>query len=120
MTSCQTLAIWTTYQSCKYIHTLYYMYFNHSLSIKLPFFFCSPSSHLTRHDQSGGLGSMADPTHMAQLQESLHEMRKDLDQSQDARRLGERAHRQLEAQLKDSQRKYDELFRTKLQLELQV
>ncbi len=54
---------------------------------------------------------------MAELQESLHDMRRELEHSQSSRQMGERTCRQLEAQLEDSQRKYDDVFGTKLRLE---
>lgn len=54
---------------------------------------------------------------MVQLQESLREARRGLEKSLDARAASERTRRQLEAQLEETRKKYDDVFRAKLKLE---
>ena len=54
---------------------------------------------------------------MVHLTESLREARRGLERSLDARQKGDRVRRQLQAQLDDSHRKYDEVFGSKVQME---
>ena len=51
------------------------------------------------------------------MQESLREARRGLERSLDARAASERTRRQLEAQLEETRKKYDDVFRAKLKLE---
>ena len=55
--------------------------------------------------------------HVVQLQESLREARRGLERSQDAQVVSERSQRQLKAQLKELQKKYDDIYSAKLKLE---
>ena len=71
--------------------------------------------------------ALLNSSHAAQLEESLRETRRVLDHSQNARQVTERAKRQLEAQLSDSQRRHGEvagakatLENSKIDLELEV
>ena len=76
---------------------------------------CSPLLHL---NQSGGGGaSLLSSAHVVQMQESLRETRRGLERSQDAQAASERTRRQLEAQLEETRKKYDDVFRAKLKLE---
>ena len=72
---------------------------------------------MTRLSQSGGGNSLMGSTHMLQLQENLRESRRQLERSEDAKASSERAKRRLEAQLEDYQKKYDDMFESKLKLE---
>ena len=51
------------------------------------------------------------------MQESLREAHRGLERSLDARAASERTRRQLEAQLEETRKKYDDVFRAKLKLE---
>ena len=51
------------------------------------------------------------------MQESLRETRRGLERSLDAQAASERTRRQLEAQLEETRKKYDDVFRAKLKLE---
>lgn len=76
---------------------------------------CSPLLHL---NQSGGGGaSLLSSAHVVQMQESLRETRRGLERSLDAQAASERTRRQLEAQLEETRKKYDDVFRAKLKLE---
>ena len=74
-----------------------------------------------RLNQSLSMGGalLLNSTHTAQLQESLHETRRSLERSQHTHEVTERSRRQLEAKLKDSQRRYDEIVGVKHTLESQ-
>ena len=71
---------------------------------------------MTRLSQSAGT-SLLGSAQVSQLQESLRQARRGLERNQDALAACERSKRQLDSQLDDSQRKYDETFAAKLKLE---
>lgn len=60
---------------------------------------------------------MLDSTHASQLQESLHDIKWELEQSQASLQQSERSCRQLESQLEESKRKYDEILASKMRVE---
>ncbi len=94
-----------------------YLYRGTSTSDSLSVHLIVLCTYLSRHSQSGTWVPTVDSSHLAQLQESLHDTKIDLERSHASRLLSERTCRQLEAQLNDSQQKYDGVFASKLKLE---
>lgn len=76
---------------------------------------CSP---LLRLNQSlGGGTSLLNSAHTAQLQESLRETKRGLEQTLNAQQASERSRKHLAAKLEDYQRRHDEVVGVKLSLE---